>query len=613
MKCHSTEQEFEPVLSSVPSGSELVHELSSEYAPSLQATFTMEFQDYGTNDMAKNGCHVWSDNSQQLAERAQSSSSSGSKPRAKRLFKNCEVAGCVKFSRGSTMRCVAHGGGRRCSIRGCARAARGREGVCIGHGGGKRCAQPRCTKSAIDRSDLCIAHGGGRQCREDGCYRIAQVPGGLCIFHGGGMQCQYEGCPKSAMQGSNKFCRTHKATRLCDFLFCSNYASHYGYCKLHWVSDNIEAPQCSTMSRRSSTGSNPITDVTAGLDLCATTGTKKMQEVGKGVWSEDGVQHHQQWLNERGSHDFAEQVDGPALTAVNESSLSAPIAADREMWFPQSLPSTFIDMCRSSTILEDKRDSQLVGNLNTVPVTSRSLNVDLADLQGEPDVVCPRDTWSGIQISKVEFQGMKSLNSLVMEVPEAFKIEYSRLQHGPYSCPTLPKEVHTCASAAAQDALSEDSSASQVLCSHIDQETTSTLFSHLLLHGEQCQGHSVSRSISYCGSTPVSTMHDPLPRRAHSSHAEHAIEFFSRRDGAPHGVSETIALQDTLECFGMNHGWVATSGEQSLIAGAVMETNGNLLTGEASTSKNSVAELAKELEAPEMRQAFMEELELSGW
>ncbi|KAK3238224.1 hypothetical protein CYMTET_51749 [Cymbomonas tetramitiformis] len=66
--------------------------------------------------------------------------------------------GCTKSARGSTGRCIAHGGGKRCQADGCTKSAVGSTEYCIAHGGGKRCQADGCTTSAEGRTEYCTAH-----------------------------------------------------------------------------------------------------------------------------------------------------------------------------------------------------------------------------------------------------------------------------------------------------------------------------------------------------------------------------------------------------------------------------------------------------------------------
>ena len=67
---------------------------------------------------------------------------------------------CTKGARGTTDKCIAHGGGARCVEPGCTKGAIGTTDKCKAHGGGARCVEPGCTKSAQGTTDKCKAHGG---------------------------------------------------------------------------------------------------------------------------------------------------------------------------------------------------------------------------------------------------------------------------------------------------------------------------------------------------------------------------------------------------------------------------------------------------------------------
>lgn len=130
------------------------------------------------------------------------------KKRRRVSVKLCNVEGCSKLARSTTMFCAAHGGGRRCLTPGCTKAARGATSYCIAHGGGRRCKHPLCSKSAQGSTYFCIAHGGGRRCKNPDCSKSARGPAGFCKAHGGGRKCDHEGCTKSAAEGAS-FCRPH--------------------------------------------------------------------------------------------------------------------------------------------------------------------------------------------------------------------------------------------------------------------------------------------------------------------------------------------------------------------------------------------------------------------
>jgi hypothetical protein len=135
--------------------------------------------------------------------------------------KRCQYPqGCDKSAQGSTMFCKAHGGGKQCQYpEGCGKSAIGRTLFCKAHGGGKRCQYPEgCGKSALARTLFCIAHGGGKRCQyPEGCRQGATGRTLFCKSHGGGKRCQYpEGCVKSA-QGSTMFCIAHGGGKRCQY------------------------------------------------------------------------------------------------------------------------------------------------------------------------------------------------------------------------------------------------------------------------------------------------------------------------------------------------------------------------------------------------------------
>ncbi|CAM0910078.1 unnamed protein product [Alopecurus aequalis] len=134
--------------------------------------------------------------------------------------RRCEHLGCIKSAEGCTGFCITHGGGRRCIHEDCRRAARGKSGRCIKHGGGKRCQQENCTKSAEGRSGLCIAHGGGPRCQHAGCKKGAQGSTNFCKSHGGGKRCMHPNCGKGA-EGSTQFCKGHGGGKRCSAQGCT--------------------------------------------------------------------------------------------------------------------------------------------------------------------------------------------------------------------------------------------------------------------------------------------------------------------------------------------------------------------------------------------------------
>ena len=111
------------------------------------------------------------------------------KVKSKYKRKICDEPGCESGARGTTGKCVKHGGGNRCDEKDCEKSARGTTGKCIGHGGGKRCDEKDCEKSAQDTTGKCVAHGGGNRCDEKDCKASAIGKTGKCIGHGGGNRC----------------------------------------------------------------------------------------------------------------------------------------------------------------------------------------------------------------------------------------------------------------------------------------------------------------------------------------------------------------------------------------------------------------------------------------
>jgi hypothetical protein len=80
--------------------------------------------------------HTGSSASATPAAASSSSSASGTSHKVPHRGKVCEVEGCDKVSRGSSKRCISHGGGKRCRFEGCETAAR-TLGFCKLHGGGE--------------------------------------------------------------------------------------------------------------------------------------------------------------------------------------------------------------------------------------------------------------------------------------------------------------------------------------------------------------------------------------------------------------------------------------------------------------------------------------------
>lgn len=185
--------------------------------------------------------------------------------------KTCSQPGCFKGARGSSGRCIAHGGGRRCQREGCKRGAEGKTIFCKAHGGGRRCEHLGCTKSAEGRTDFCIAHGGGRRCSNEGCKKAARGKSGLCIKHGGGKRCQKENCTKSA-EGQSGFCIAHGGGRRCKHEGCTKGAQgSTSFCKSHGGGKRCTYPNCS----KGAEGSTLFCKGHGGGKRCAAEGCPK--------------------------------------------------------------------------------------------------------------------------------------------------------------------------------------------------------------------------------------------------------------------------------------------------------------------------------------------------
>ncbi|KAJ1278849.1 hypothetical protein BS78_04G110900 [Paspalum vaginatum] len=185
--------------------------------------------------------------------------------------KTCSYPSCVKGARGSSGRCIAHGGGRRCQREGCNKGAEGKTIFCKAHGGGKRCNHLGCTKSAEGRTEFCIAHGGGRRCSHEGCKRAARGKSGLCIKHGGGKRCQKPNCTKSA-EGRSGMCIAHGGGRRCQHTGCGKGAQgSTSFCKAHGGGKRCTHPDCS----KGAEGSTPFCKGHGGGKRCSFEGCKK--------------------------------------------------------------------------------------------------------------------------------------------------------------------------------------------------------------------------------------------------------------------------------------------------------------------------------------------------
>jgi len=125
------------------------------------------------------------------------------------------VEGCDKLTvrQGKSVRCNAHGGGRRCSTDGCTKLTSRNTDNCIAHGGGKRCTHPGCSKSALDQVQFCMRHGGGTRCCMEGCRALAATGGGglaLCKPHRVGKVCAVQGCTKHIASLLSTLCKGHE-------------------------------------------------------------------------------------------------------------------------------------------------------------------------------------------------------------------------------------------------------------------------------------------------------------------------------------------------------------------------------------------------------------------
>jgi hypothetical protein len=133
--------------------------------------------------------------------------------------RRCQEPGCVKHARGTTLFCIAHGGGERCQSEGCRKAA-ACHGVglartfCLTHGGGRRCGHVTfdgervpCTSSAIGRTGYCKRHGGGRRCAHTQCASSARSGSRYCRKHS--RECVMETCTRPVHHQYEVYCYTH--------------------------------------------------------------------------------------------------------------------------------------------------------------------------------------------------------------------------------------------------------------------------------------------------------------------------------------------------------------------------------------------------------------------
>uniref|UniRef100_A0ACD6AD63 Uncharacterized protein n=3 Tax=Avena sativa TaxID=4498 RepID=A0ACD6AD63_AVESA len=185
--------------------------------------------------------------------------------------KVCSYPGCRRGGRGSSGRCIAHGGGRRCHKEGCSKGAEGKTIFCKAHGGGRRCEHFGCTKSAEGRTDFCIGHGGGQRCIHEGCGKAARGKSGRCIKHGGGKRCQQENCTKSA-EGRSGLCIAHGGGPRCQHAGCSKGAQGAtDFCKSHGGGKRCTHPDCT----KGAEGSTPFCKGHGGGKRCSAQGCTK--------------------------------------------------------------------------------------------------------------------------------------------------------------------------------------------------------------------------------------------------------------------------------------------------------------------------------------------------
>jgi hypothetical protein len=170
--------------------------------------------------------------------------------------------GCFKSALSNTLRCSAHGGGRRCQHEGCFKAAQGGKLHCIAHGGGKRCQDDGCCKSALGNTSHCVAHGGGKRCQEDSCCKSAAGGGTpYCVAHGGGKRCRFAGCTKAAQggtEGGMLYCVAHGVGKACEMPGCPK-TKHSD-----WPSRRRQAVRGGRLPHRAGQGARPTAGHTGG-------------------------------------------------------------------------------------------------------------------------------------------------------------------------------------------------------------------------------------------------------------------------------------------------------------------------------------------------------------
>jgi hypothetical protein len=189
--------------------------------------------------------------------------------------------GCFKSALSNTLRCSAHGGGRRCQHEGCFKAAQGGKLHCIAHGGGKRCQDDGCCKSALGNTSHCVAHGGGKRCQEDSCCKSAAGGGTpYCVAHGGGKRCRFAGCTKAAQggtEGGMLYCVAHGVGKACEMPGCPK-TKHSD-----WPSRRRQAVRGGRLPHRAGQGARPTAGHTGGGKRCEEAGCLTAQVRGHGL------------------------------------------------------------------------------------------------------------------------------------------------------------------------------------------------------------------------------------------------------------------------------------------------------------------------------------------
>jgi hypothetical protein len=162
----------------------------------------------GSNRSKRSGGQINTVGARRSSSIAQAASSrpTGKLPHRSRI---CAYDGCDKYKQGTTLYCIAHGGGYRCTFPGGCNKFRKGKLFCIAHGGhvggggdmrcerkggakksasgqGRRCSFEGCGESALSaKSKFCVKHCSGRKCERPGCGRLARGRTPFCKAHGG--------------------------------------------------------------------------------------------------------------------------------------------------------------------------------------------------------------------------------------------------------------------------------------------------------------------------------------------------------------------------------------------------------------------------------------------